>query len=314
MPQQLPTPTYVRDLDRFTESRSTHARRSASGTEVRLATGAYLATSEFRDLDELDRYRVAIRAVAETRRHDMVVSHWSAAALHGLPIVGRWPTEVHVSIGKVSGGRSRREVVKHALTIEDHDVVEIDGMLVTSIARTVLDLAVYADRRTAVVAVDRALLIDRLGRTSPLATRDELWDCYFGRGSFRGAVRARAVLEFGATGAESALESVSRLSMRTIGCPVPELQRAFRDYRGAIGNADFYWERYRLVGEADGAVKYLDENLRGQRSADDVVLAEKHREDRIRGVGERVTRWPWAVGIRPQALRRHLQQAGLPIP
>jgi hypothetical protein len=314
MTQQLPDLTFVRDLDSLDVSRQVHARKALRGDEVRLARGAYVPIAPWLDLEARDRYLVTIRAVSMTRRKEMVLSHWSAAALHGLPIVGPWPTKVHVSIGRVSGGRSRRGVIKHALVVADDDIVEVDGMIVTSVARTVLDLAVYADRLTAIVATDRALLIDRLDRTPPMVGLDELWDTYFARGNFRGAVRARKVLEFGETGSESPLESVSRYSMKIIGCPKPELQVAFRDHLGAIGYADFYWRRYRLVGEADGDSKYLDPGLRGGHTTAEVVLAEKRREDRIRAVGEGVTRWPWSVGVNPQALRAHLQAAGLPIP
>ena len=95
---------------------------------------------------------------------------------------------------------------------------------------------------------------------------------------------------------------------------MPELQVPFRDHLGAIGNTDFYWRQYRLAGEADGDSKYLDPELRGDRTASEVVVAEKRREDRIRALGEGMTRWPWAVGVNPQALRGHLQRAGLPIP
>jgi hypothetical protein len=102
--------------------------------------------------------------------------------------------------------------------------------------------------------------------------------------------------------------------MKKIGCPMPELQVSFRDHLGDIGNTDFYWREYRLAGEADGDSKYLDPELRGGRTASEVVLAEKRREDRIRALDEGMTRWPWAVGVNPQELRAHLQRAGLPIP
>jgi hypothetical protein len=314
MSQQLPDLSFVHDPTGLDLSRQAHARNALSGTEVRVATGAYIPIAPWLDLKERDRYLVTIRAVVATRRKEMIVSHWSAAALHGLPIVGPWPSRVHVSIGRVSGGRSRRGVIKHALVVPDDDIVEVDGMLATSIARTVLDLAVCADRLTAIVAIDRALLVDRFNRTPPLVRTGELWDSYFARGNFRGATRARTVLEFGSTTAESPLESVSRANMKKIGCPTPELQTPFRDQLGEIGIADFYWRGHHLVGEADGASKYLDPGLRGGRTASEVVLAEKHREDRIRGLGERVTRWPWSVGVSPQALRTHLRGAGLPIP
>ncbi|HEX4401423.1 MAG TPA: hypothetical protein VHZ98_08860 [Galbitalea sp.] len=141
MAQPLPDLTFVRDLDQFDISGQVHARGAMNGSEVRVARGAYVPIAPWLDLKERDRYVVTIRAVA---------------------------AKVHVSIGRVSGGRSRRGVVKHTLVVGDDEIVEVDGMLVTSIARTVLDLAAYADRLTAIVAVDRALLIDRFGPFPPL--------------------------------------------------------------------------------------------------------------------------------------------------
>jgi hypothetical protein len=270
--------------------------------------------SEWNALNALDQYLLTIRAVSETRRHDMVLSHWSAAAVHGLPTLGLWPTKVHVTVGRVSGGRSRNDVVKHSLPISDDDVVEQDGLLLTSLARTVLDLAVSATRLGGVVVADRSLLVDRYGHQPPMLTKEELWDCYVARGNFRGSRRAKAIIEFAATRSESPLESVSRANMWTIGCPIPVLQRSFSDASGYIGDGDFYWEKFRLVGEADGEAKYLDPELRHGKSTGEVLVAEKLREDRIRATGEHVTRWPWAIGVDPQRLRVHLRRAGLPIP
>jgi hypothetical protein len=311
---QEPTVAFTQHEFAADVSRRTHARRVLSKTETRVANGVYVETEPWRNLAQRDRYLLMIRAIAQTRRKDMVLSHWSAAALHGLPIVGPWPSQVHVSIGRVSGGRSRRGVAKHALVVSDNEVVEIDGMLVTSIPRTLIDLSIYGAPSTAIVALDRALLVDRQGRTPALVQPGELWDSYIARGTFRGAARARRMLEFGTEHSESPLESVSRLNMKIIRCPLPELQVAFHDHAGLIGYTDFYWRNSRLVGEADGDVKYLNESLRGGRTADEVVLDEKRREDRIRALHEGVTRWPWAIGINPQALRAHLRRAGLPIP
>jgi hypothetical protein len=313
MTGELARVTYVRDLDQTFERRQSHARRATRGGEIRAARGAYVDRTEWRALDEIERYLVTIRAISETRRHQMVLSHWSAAALHGLPILGSWPAKVHVTIGRVSGGRSRNDVVKHALPLLDSDVVNVAGLLVTSVARTVLDIATSYDRLTAVMVADRSLLTDRYGSHRPMLTREDPWDCYVSRGNFRGQRRAKAIIEFAATRAESPLESVSRANMWTMGCPIPLLQQSFSDSDGYIGDGDFHWKGLRLVGEADGESKYLDPVFRGGKTAEQVVFAEKYREDRIRATGERVTRWPWSVGVSPQLLRAHLRRAGVPI-
>jgi hypothetical protein len=191
------------------------------------------------------------------------------------------------------------------------DIVLVGGLAVTSIARTVIDLAIAADYLTAIMVVDRALLIDRFDRVPPLVFREDLFACWERSMPFRGAQRALHVIEFGETQSESPLESVSRANMRVIRCPLPTLQKEFRDSAGRIGWTDFHWEARRLAGEADGAGKYLDACIRGTKSADQVTLEEKIREDRIRALGEGVTRWRWNVGVNPGLLRTHLTRAGL---
>jgi hypothetical protein len=120
------------------------------------------------------------------------------------------------------------------------------------------------------------------------------------------------VIDFAETQAESPLESVSRVNMRAIGVPRPELQRSYSDAAGVIGAVDFAWEEFGLLGEADGDVKYLQARFRGDRTADQVVLDEKIREDRLRALSRRMARWRWATAIDPDALRRKLAAAGLP--
>lgn len=311
---ELPPTTFVSELDEMYQHRQTHARRALAGTEVRLARGAYVEATPWELLSDRDRYLLTIRAVTATRNHQMPLSHWSAAAIHHLPILGCWPQSVHMTVGKVSGGRSRRQVVKHAFRLPDEDLVVVDGLLVTSVARTVLDLAVASGYLESIMIVDRALLVDRFGQRPVLTTREALWETFERRGNFLGHRKAQAVIRFGHTRSESPLESVSRANMHLIGCPPPELQASFTDHHGYIGDGDFYWRDWRIVGEADGRGKYLDATLRNDRTAAQVVVAEKLREDRIRALGEGVTRWPWEVGVNPARLRTHLRRAGIPIP
>jgi hypothetical protein len=263
MTNPAPELIYVGDTDDWTDHRVTHARRAISGQEERLASGVYVQAAPWAELNRLEQYLLRIRATAETRRAGMVLSHWSATAIHGLPILGSWPRAVHFTVGRVSGGRSRGDVVKHALEVGSEDVVNVGGLTVTSLARTVLDMAVSADPLTATMIVDRSLLVDRFSRVPPLAVRDDLWHAFERRGNFRWARRAERQIDFGVTRSESPLESVSRANMRIISCPMPELQVPFSDADGYVGDGDFYWRGLRMVGEADGRGKYLVADLLG---------------------------------------------------
>lgn len=303
---------FARDQDGPFARRQDLARSVHSGNATRVARGAYLPTEHWSALSSREKYLARIRAVAETRRNRPVLSHWSALAIHNLPILDNWPHAVHLTVSPTSGGRSRNGVVKHSLRLGDDDVVEIGGLLLTSVARTVLDIAATNDFIDGVVAADFALHEDRFGRRPPLTTKDELWRLWEARLPFGGHARAEAVIEFGEARSDSPLESVSRVNMQIIGCPRPRLQSTFSDYLGFIGETDFHWPEFRLVGEADGDRKYLDEAYRSGRTIEQVMIDEKVREDRLRSLPLGVSRWRWKTAINPAALHAQLSAAGLP--
>lgn len=132
---------FARDLRDPTDTRQRHAIAVTRDREVRVARGAYIDRDLWEGLEPTARYLLRVRAVAETRRNRPVMSHWSAAAVHGLPIVGAWPTAVHITQSAPQVTRSRNGVVRHSLRLDDEDLLETEGMLVTSLPRTLVDLA-----------------------------------------------------------------------------------------------------------------------------------------------------------------------------
>ncbi len=305
---------FVRELADPYVTRQQFARAAQAGTEFRVARGAYMAASHWQRLDERERYVARIRATAETRRSAMVLSHWSAAAVHRLPIMGEWPAAVHVTVPPATGGRSRGNIVKHAVRLSDDDIVTVDGLLVTSPARTALDLATVGTFVDGVLAIDRVLHVNRyVGASQPLATKAELLEVWEPALPFKGHRRSLKAVEFGVVAADSPLESVSRVNMMVTGCPKPRLQTRYSDYQGLIGEVDFDWPDFGVVGEADGAIKYLDPRHRSGRTAEQVLLDEKDRHDRLAALPKRVSRWRWSVGASAPALRERLMQAGLPM-
>lgn len=301
----------VRDLNSWDDTRQQHAAKAAQGREVRIVRGAYIDEPYWAGLGAHDRYLLTIRAVAEIRGARPVLSHWSAAAIHGLPIIGRWPDRVHITQDTAIGTRSRGIIVRHSLSLAAADVVEVEGLLVTSIVRTIIDLAVLSPAVSAVTTMDAARHIDRFGRRPPLVALDEIREAWDARLPFRGHSRAGKVIDFSVSNADSPIESVSRWNMRIMGIPSPILQQSHFDEQGFIGDTDFSWPEYGAVGEADGDIKYLDPALRRGRSADRVVLDEKIREDRLRALPKTVARWRWAVALDPARLRRTLTAAGI---
>lgn len=278
-----------------------------------MVRGVYIDAAEWEALDAHERYLLRVRGVAETRRSPPVLSHWSAAAIHGLPALGGWPAQVHITQSPLSGARSRGTIARHSLRLLPSERERKDGMWVTTVARTVVDVASIADLRSAVVLADAALAVPRYGGRAPLTTADELTACWEARMPFAAHARARSAIEFATPLADTPLESVSRVVMREIGCPAPVLQLEHRDRYGLIGFTDFGWPEFGVVGEADGAGKYLDAAHRGGRSAEQVVYDEKLREDRLRALGLTVVRWPWSIATDPAALAARLHAAGIPV-
>lgn len=67
-----------------------------------------------------------------------------------------------------------------------------------------------------------------------------------------------------------------------------------------------------MWGEYDGEVKYRDVAMRHGRALEDVLRAEKEREDWIRGLtGRRVIRWTTADIRSPGGLRSKLYRFGV---
>jgi hypothetical protein len=238
------------------------------------------------------------------------LSHQSAAVVWGLPVLTAWPNEVHFLTERATGGRSDPGVRKHAVGFNDADVEMLDGVLVTSVARTVIELATVVDLRSAVAAADRALAVDRTGRTRPLTDRVTLLETWHRMLPFRGSVRARTVIDFATPLSGSPDESASRVTIALAGLPEPVLQYPFVIDDREV-STDFFWPERRGVGESDGKVKYYDPAMRAGLSPADVVYAEKLREDAIRRQVDGFVRWDHATGISEPRLTARLATLGL---
>jgi hypothetical protein len=283
--------------------------RVREGSLVRLHRGAYVQGDEWQSLDRDARYRALIRAAATSHADERVFSHQSAAALWGLPSLGPWDASIHLLVPRATGGRSDPGVRRHALGVPDGDVVSREGLLVTTLPRTLVDIATTASVMWAVAAIDAALHVPQFGGEALIA-RELILEQWERMRPFRGHARARRILEFCAIGSGSTSESASRVGIALLGFPAPELQPHFR-VSGRDYWCDFGWKGGRVIGECDGDSKYLDPALRQGRSADEVVLAEKRREDAIRAQVDAFQRWGSAEALSPRLLRQKLLALGL---
>lgn len=268
--------TFVRDVVSIERDDRSLRRERDAGIRRRIRRGAYVDEALWAKLTPLERYQVKILAVVGTRRCAHVVAFDSAAALWGYPRMGPWPAVIHIIADPASGARSRNGVAVHRDHLEPEDVVEIDGMLVTSPQRTLVDLARTAERGVSVAAIDRALNERRSTPRNRVAVQ-QLLDVYDRVVTPRGGRRARTVIDFSDGGADN---------------PAPD---------------------YLAIGELDGLGKYLKEEYLGTMTPGQAVVEEKIREDALRAEGNRFARWLPDDALHPAELRRILLEAGLPI-
>ena len=276
------------------------ARRVRRGEIVRLRRGAYA--------DQLDpevrrRHRQLIAATLPIVGPNAVLSHESAAVLHGLPT---WPDtlrRVHATHRqRDSGGHRRTQWHLHPGPLADTDVVVLEQWAVTSLARTVADLGRTAALERAVAFADAAF---RLGL--PRWQLDREVERAGGR---HGIGRLRFVASFADARAESVGESRSRLLLHQVGLPPPIPQYKITDPATGllIARSDFGWEEQRTLGEYDGRIKY-GELLQPGQFAGDVVYDEKLREDLLRDLGHEMARWTTPDLLTPPVIRDRVLRA-----
>jgi hypothetical protein len=222
-----------------------------------------------------------------------VVSHASAAVLRALPTWGMRLDRVHVTRARRNGGRAGRQVHVHTAPLDPDEIDVVDGIAVTSVARTVVDLARTVAFEPAVAVADAALHA-LVGEPERLGVLQAALAAAVARaGGWRGSPDARRVLAFADARSGSVGESRSRVAIHRAGLPAPVLQWEVIGSNGQwIGMVDFGWPRMRTVGEFDGKAKYGRLLKPGQNPADAVYL-EKRREDALRAEALSVVRWGW---------------------
>jgi hypothetical protein len=298
---------------RLTATERDLVRGAQRGELIRLRSGVYVQTSDWAATDVDARYRARVAGAAAMVASEQVFSHDSAAAMWRLPSLGPWSPRVHVLADIASGGRSTPGIVRHGVGIDDAAVI-IDDVKVSSLARTVLDIAMTSTFARAVAMIDDALRPPERGDfrfgSAPL-DKTELTDLREIRSERRGATKAARAAEFATYQSGSIGESVSRVNFHLLRLPMPELQVPFFDEDGLIGYADFFWRELGLIGEFDGRVKYRDKLYLRGRLPEEVVWDEKQREDRLRRVSRHLVRWDWAVARDLARLRQRVAPFGL---
>jgi hypothetical protein len=284
-------------------SERTLARHVVDGDLVRVAAGTYVDAPDLAGYAEKAH---VVRVRAHARRCAHVVSHASAAALHGLPLPGADLSEVHFSRSGGSGNDLVGTRRLHAAAPADGWLTEVDGIRVTKIARTLIDVGRTQPRLAAVAAMDAAL---HRGLTDP----HELVVAFESELRWVGSPFARKALQLADGRVESPGETWARLAVDGLASG-HELQfEVYDEFGHFVARADGGFPALGLIWEYDGEGKY--EELRLPGTTREQVLEKQYRRQRkaeklgwtvIRGGGEdlpdaegfrlRVAEGMWAAG------------------
>lgn len=283
----------------FTDDEIRTSRRT--GRWVSVHRGTYCAADAVAVLQYEKLHQLRAWAVASRSPH-LVVSHISAAAVLGLPIWGVSLERVHLTRVGQSGGRVSPGRVVHAVPLDSSEITHVAGTRVTTVARTLVDIACSTSLATTVIASDAAL---RRGLVSP----EDLTLALARTRHRRGAAAARRALLFADARSESAGESRTRLHLSAHGLPEPVLQIRVYDRTGVlVGRVDLGYPELGVLVEFDGLVKYRKPFRNGDRP-EDVVIAEKRREDLLRSLGYTVVRFVWSDLANPAAMAATVRAA-----
>jgi very-short-patch-repair endonuclease len=208
-------------------------RRTAAGWLHRVHKGVFAVGHP--GLTDRGRWTAAVLAGGP----EAVLSHRSAAALWGL--------RPNVSFVEVTvPGRRRRGpagVVAHAGALDARETVVVDGIRVTTVARTLLDLAEILPVREVVAAIDRATArrlfdADAIRATVARAT---------GRRGLKGLRAALLVTRPQDVLTRSELERRALRLIRAARLPRPEVNAQLLGHE-----VDLLWRDRRLAVELDG--------------------------------------------------------------
>lgn len=295
--------TRTRDLTKAGFSSSEAARRARVEGLHRIRDGSFAPKDDWENYSAREKHATLIRESGHRLGSHTVISHSSAAVLWNLPLLGGLDHKVNVTVEHRGGGH-RSKYLKYRTTRRVPDPHIVDGLAVTSPARTVVDLARTRGFTAGLVAADAALH-SGLCTGADLAQQSE---------NSQGTPRARIaalVAEYADQRSESPAESLSRARFLYLGAPLPALQQSFYDGQEFLGRVDCWWEGPRIVGECDGLQKYGVGNHMAPEEASRVIANEKIREDRIREHVDGFFRWIWNDAWRITPLEDKLVRHGL---
>jgi hypothetical protein len=205
------------------------------------------------------------------------LSHGSAAVLHGL---WRSSARMHVTVHRGGPHSGAGIVVHRTRRLDPAEMTAIEGIDVTTVARTALDLAERLKPRMLMALLDRA---DEL----ELFDLAQITACIDRNPGRRGITTLREALDLDLPG-ESELQRRFLKLCRDAGLPEPEREAQLGAY-----HADFFWPHANLVVETDGR------SFHDRRAA---FESDRERDLDLAAIGIRTLRVTWRMVTGPSKL------------
>lgn len=185
------------------------------------------------------------------------ISHLTAAVVLGLwlPTWFRDCRELHLSKPRNLPPVRREGVVGHTVLAFDTEVMVLDGMRISTPARTWLDLASIIPLADLVAVGDQLIRQPRPGleaRAAPWSTPQELHEMLKRHPKLKGIVKAREAAKLNRCGADSPPETFLRLALSAAGLPEPELQLRLVEADPYSPAADMGYRAQRIAIQYDG--------------------------------------------------------------
>lgn len=174
----------------------------------------------------------------------------TAASLWGIPLPRHLQRDVRLHVGLPHGERATRltGTIGHHFVITSAELTMLDGLPITTPARTWCDLAPYLTREDLVAAGDRVLWHE-----DPRATWTDLAEMVRRHPGRRGATTRRSALPLLSDRAASPSESKLRMRFAAAGLPPVEPNHEVFDRHGTlIGVIDLAFPRYRVGVDHEG--------------------------------------------------------------
>ena len=174
---------------------------------------------------------------------EAVASHRTAARVHGLEVPAGGADGV--TIPRTERRPHRADLRYHTTALAPEDIVHLDGLRLTTIPRTLVDLCRCEEQFRAVWAVERALALQ-------LVTSDELDAALQRCRGIPGVTRARGRIAAARPLSGSPLETAGRLALVDDGLAEPEVQLPIVRADGRDAFVDLAYREHRVGLEFDG--------------------------------------------------------------